>query len=219
MSGGASSTVPITITLNGHHREAGLDKAAVSVNFARAKAKHVLSVPVTALIATSGGNYAVQEAAAPHTLLPVTTGLFAAGYVQISGGESRSVAGHRLTRMSMTLNTNKKPLGTPPCAARVALRDHRALQLDEVVKEYAGGVRALRGVSIHIRTGEQVAIVGPSGSGKTTMLSVLGTLERATSGHVEVAGRQVGTASDRDLAGLRAHRSGSCSRASISRMR
>ena len=85
VSGGASSTVPITITLNDHHREAGLDKAAVSVNFARAKAKHVLSVPVTALIATSGGNYAVQEAAAPHTVLPVTTGLFAAGYVQISG--------------------------------------------------------------------------------------------------------------------------------------
>ena len=108
----------------------------------------------------------------------------------------------------MTLNSNKKPLDTPPHAARVALRDHPALQLDEVVKEYAGGVRALRGVSIHIRTGEQVAIVGPSGSGKTTMLSVLGTLERATSGHVEVAGRQVGTASDRDLAGLRAHQIG-----------
>ena len=45
----------------------------------------MLSVPVTALLAVSGGTYAVQEAAAPHRLLPVTTGLFAAGYVQISG--------------------------------------------------------------------------------------------------------------------------------------
>jgi len=42
-------------------------------------------VPVTALLATGGGNYAVQEAAAPHQLIPVTTGLFAAGYVEISG--------------------------------------------------------------------------------------------------------------------------------------
>jgi hypothetical protein len=45
----------------------------------------VLSVPVTALVATAGGGYAVQEAAAPHSLIPVATGLFAAGYVQISG--------------------------------------------------------------------------------------------------------------------------------------
>jgi len=45
----------------------------------------VLSVPVTALIATQGGGYAVQEAAQPHSLIPVTPGLFAAGYVQISG--------------------------------------------------------------------------------------------------------------------------------------
>ena len=45
----------------------------------------MLSVPVTALLATSGTSYAVQEAAAPHKLIPVTTGLFAAGYVQISG--------------------------------------------------------------------------------------------------------------------------------------
>jgi hypothetical protein len=57
----------------------------VSVQFAEAKATHVLSVPVTALVATSGASYAVQEAAAPDKLIPVSTGLFAAGYVQISG--------------------------------------------------------------------------------------------------------------------------------------
>ena len=55
------------------------------MNFAQQKATNVLSVPVTALLATGGGNYAVQEAAAPHQLIPVTTGLFAAGYVEISG--------------------------------------------------------------------------------------------------------------------------------------
>ena len=78
-------TIPVTITLTGHHQRAGLDQATVSVNFVQAVAKHVLSVPVTALLATSGGGYAVQEAAAPYQLLPVTTGLFAAGDVQISG--------------------------------------------------------------------------------------------------------------------------------------
>jgi hypothetical protein len=84
-SGGSSSTIPVTVTLQGHHSGAGLDQAAVSVNFAQQRANQVLSVPVTALLATSGGNYAVQESAPPHKLIPVTTGLFAAGYVQISG--------------------------------------------------------------------------------------------------------------------------------------
>jgi peptidoglycan hydrolase-like protein with peptidoglycan-binding domain len=84
-SGGSSSTIPVTVTLTGHHSGAGLDQAAVSVNFAQQRANQVLSVPVTALLATSGGKYAVQESAAPHKLIPATTGLFAAGYVQVSG--------------------------------------------------------------------------------------------------------------------------------------
>ena len=84
-SGGSGSTIPVTITLSRRDAHGGLNQAAVSVNFAQARANHVLSVPVTALLATAGGAYAVQAAAAPHRLIPVTTGLFAAGYVQISG--------------------------------------------------------------------------------------------------------------------------------------
>jgi peptidoglycan hydrolase-like protein with peptidoglycan-binding domain len=82
---GSSSTIPVTIRLSGHHTGAGLDQAAVSVNFVQQRARNVLSVPVTALVATSGDTYDVQTAATPHRLIPVTTGLFAAGYVQISG--------------------------------------------------------------------------------------------------------------------------------------
>jgi hypothetical protein len=84
-TGGSSASIPVTIALAGRHTGAGLDQAAVSVNFAEALAKQVLAVPVTALLATGGADYAVQEAAAPHRLIPVTTGLFAAGYVQVSG--------------------------------------------------------------------------------------------------------------------------------------
>jgi putative ABC transport system ATP-binding protein len=86
--------------------------------------------------------------------------------------------------------------------------DGVALRLREVTKEYPGGVHALRGVSLEVGAGDQVAVVGPSGSGKTTMLTVLGTLERPTSGVVEVAGRDVIGASDAELAGLRAHQVG-----------
>ncbi len=96
-------------------------------------------------------------------------------------------------------------------AGRQVTDSHRmnpALQLDNVVKRYPGGVEAVRGVSVEIAQGEQVALVGPSGSGKTTMLTILGTLERATGGFVRVAGCDVAQASDNDLAGLRAHKIG-----------
>jgi peptidoglycan hydrolase-like protein with peptidoglycan-binding domain len=84
-TGGSGAAIPVTITLDKRVKRAGLDQAAVSVVFTTASAKHVLSVPVTALIATSGASFSVQEASPPYALIPVTTGLFAAGYVQISG--------------------------------------------------------------------------------------------------------------------------------------
>jgi putative ABC transport system ATP-binding protein len=82
------------------------------------------------------------------------------------------------------------------------------IELDNVVKRYPGEVIALDGVSVTIDAGEQVAIVGPSGSGKTTMLTILGTLERPSEGRVTIEGLDVGSASDKRLAGLRAHRIG-----------
>jgi putative ABC transport system ATP-binding protein len=83
-----------------------------------------------------------------------------------------------------------------------------SVELVAVTKEYPGGVTALRDVSVDIPAGDQVAVVGPSGSGKTTMLTILGTLERPTSGEVRVAGHDTVTASDGELAGLRAHEIG-----------
>lgn len=82
------------------------------------------------------------------------------------------------------------------------------LELDDVSKTYPGGVQALNGVSLRIRSGELAAIVGPSGSGKSTLLHIMGTLERPTSGTVTLDGHDVAGLSDRALAGLRARRIG-----------
>jgi len=82
------------------------------------------------------------------------------------------------------------------------------LLLDEVTKQYPGGVRALDRVCLRIGDGELVGVVGPSGSGKTTLLHVMSTLERPSEGRVEVAGADVEALGDRELAGLRARRIG-----------
>ncbi len=83
-----------------------------------------------------------------------------------------------------------------------------AISLEAVSKSYPGGVLALDGVSVEVGDAERVAIVGPSGSGKTTMLTIMGTLERPSAGHVRIAGRELDDASDAQLAALRAYRVG-----------
>ncbi len=82
------------------------------------------------------------------------------------------------------------------------------LELIGVVKDYPGGVQALRGVDLTVCEGELCAIVGPSGSGKSTLLYIMGTLERPTGGIVRIAGSDVAEASDGGLAALRARRIG-----------
>jgi putative ABC transport system ATP-binding protein len=67
-------------------------------------------------------------------------------------------------------------------------------KLSNVVKDYAKGrgtVHALRGVNLEIADGEWLSIQGPTGHGKSTLLQILGGLDRATSGSVELEGREL----------------------------
>jgi putative ABC transport system ATP-binding protein len=82
------------------------------------------------------------------------------------------------------------------------------VSLRHVSRSFAGGVFGLRDVSLDIARGELVAIVGPSGSGKSTMLNIIGTLDRASTGAVEIDGLDVARLRDDDLSALRARRIG-----------
>ena len=94
-------------------------------------------------------------------------------------------------------------------AAVEPVPDGDVVRLAAVEKSYAGGrqtVRALRSVDLAVRTGTLLAVHGRSGSGKTTLLNVIGGLDRADAGTVDVCGVDLMAASDAQLTELRRDR-------------
>jgi sn-glycerol 3-phosphate transport system ATP-binding protein len=77
-----------------------------------------------------------------------------------------------------------------------------AVTLDNVKKVYAGGVEAVKGVSLDIANGSFTVLLGPSGCGKSTLLRMIAGLETITSGTASIGGRVVNEIepADRDIA-------------------
>jgi ABC-type lipoprotein export system ATPase subunit len=85
------------------------------------------------------------------------------------------------------------------------------IEIQQLSKHYKQGktiVRALDEVSLHIESGEFVAVVGRSGSGKTTMLDSLGLLLRPTSGRILIDGADTTSLKDDQKARLRSSKIG-----------
>jgi putative ABC transport system ATP-binding protein len=77
------------------------------------------------------------------------------------------------------------------------------IQTDKANLELMSGksmLHILKDVTFTVNGGEVTAVVGPSGSGKTSLLMILGGLERATTGKVVVAGQDISTANEDQLA-------------------
>jgi len=84
--------------------------------------------------------------------------------------------------------------------------DNVLIELKNLAKTYHIGeteVRALRGVSYTIRTGDFLAIMGPSGSGKSTMMNIIGCLDKPDSGEYIFEGQDVAHMDKNELARMR----------------
>ena len=76
------------------------------------------------------------------------------------------------------------------------------IEVKNVTKSF-GSLQVLKGISLHIDKGEVVSIVGPSGAGKTTLLQIMGTLDKADSGSVEINGVNISALKKNKLADYR----------------
>lgn len=85
------------------------------------------------------------------------------------------------------------------------------IDLKSVKKDYMLGettVKALRGVDLCVEEGDFLSIIGPSGSGKTTLLNIIGCIDQASEGSVQVHEKEITTMDDRALTELRLYEVG-----------
>jgi len=85
------------------------------------------------------------------------------------------------------------------------------IQFEDVVKIYplkSGDVTALNHISFTVNRGEFISIMGPSGSGKSTLLTLMGCLDKPTSGTIRISGKEIRDMTDVELTNLRRDRIG-----------
>ncbi|BET69100.1 ABC transporter ATP-binding protein [Opitutales bacterium ASA1] len=99
--------------------------------------------------------------------------------------------------MSTSMSTNTSN------GALVRIKD-----VDKVFHRGSEEIHVLGGLNLEVAQGEFLALMGPSGSGKSTLLNLIGGLDRATRGTVEIGGERVDAMSDRALAAWRARHIG-----------
>jgi putative ABC transport system ATP-binding protein len=84
----------------------------------------------------------------------------------------------------------------------------RVNNVDKTFRRGSEEIHVLTGLNLNVPKGEFLALMGPSGSGKSTLLNLIGGLDRATAGEVEIGGERIGHMSNRQLAAWRSRHVG-----------
>ena len=84
----------------------------------------------------------------------------------------------------------------------------RVKGVEKVFHRGSEEIHVLSGLDLEVPKGEFLALMGPSGSGKSTLLNLIGGLDRASRGSVEIGGERIDQMSDRQLAAWRARHVG-----------
>ena len=82
------------------------------------------------------------------------------------------------------------------------INNNDMIEVQNIHKSF-GTLEVLKGVNLTVKKGEIVSIIGKSGAGKTTLLQIIGTLDKANSGKVEINGVDVSGLNEKELAEFR----------------
>ncbi|GKX29670.1 ABC transporter ATP-binding protein [Vallitalea longa] len=66
-----------------------------------------------------------------------------------------------------------------------------AIEVDKIVKQYKNGVKALDGLSLQVKKGEIFSLLGPNGAGKSSLINILTTFYKPTSGKINILGKDL----------------------------
>ncbi|RJG42067.1 ABC transporter ATP-binding protein [Motilimonas pumila] len=70
----------------------------------------------------------------------------------------------------------------------------KAIEINNLSKTYAGGVEALKGISLNVEEGDFYALLGPNGAGKSTTIGIISSLVNKTAGQVKIFGHDIDNA-------------------------
>ena len=174
---------------------------------ARRRAQAVVEAAVTIPVADPGP---VPEAPAPPAAAQESVAVAA-----VRRRERRRIIRRGAERAAAAPEPAPTPIGAPepepvvPDSFHDLLGQAVGLRLDSVTRSFDAGdmkVVALREVSLEIVPGEFISVIGPSGCGKTTLLSLMGGLDRPSSGRVFAAGLALDQLTEQALADYRLQR-------------
>jgi putative ABC transport system ATP-binding protein len=174
---------------------------------ARRRAQAVVEAAVTIPVA--------EPAPVPEAPAPPAAAQESVAVAAVRRRERRRIIRRGAERAAASPEPAPTPIGAPepepvlPDSFHDLLGQAVGLRLDSVTRSFDAGdmkVVALREVSLEIVPGEFISVIGPSGCGKTTLLSLMGGLDRPSSGRVFAAGLALDQLTEQALADYRLQR-------------
>ena len=199
-----AAVFPVTVEVTGTRDDLYAGTAA-TLTIIVSQRTDVLTVDSRALTSEDGRTYATLVTDEGTEQVEVTTGAVSGRSTEVLSGLAEGDV-VMVATFTVPAGDGAGGRGSGGFGGQVPGGQAPIIPLEGIRKTYRSGVvehEALRGVDAVIEEGEYVAVLGPSGSGKSTLMNILGCLDSPTQGRYLLAGEDVSTMTEPELAVVR----------------